>query len=234
MPSSDRRGVSRCPPRLPTGGAIDGWRQSPRTSARLRGRWTAPVGRIAARGYWRPVLSNGLRGASAHGLGPRLVAGATGHPHSTVWKSFTATASHAPPGGHETRHARVPGDRSCRTASRRRVTAHRRHKSGPTAPVRAIAMPTRATVPARTRFHVLTRPSAPPPALSFCADSAPRTPPLPGGRDSPNASRASGFCKHTSSSRSLPGRAAATGQSRQRRTIAQHGPSALSAVAGAA
>ena len=46
----------RWPRDCPTGVGIDGWRQSARTSARLRGRWTAPVGRIAARGYWRPVL----------------------------------------------------------------------------------------------------------------------------------------------------------------------------------
>ena len=31
----------------------------------------------------------------ATGWGPRLVAGATGHPHQTVWKVFSVTGSHA-------------------------------------------------------------------------------------------------------------------------------------------
>ena len=111
-------------PRLPTGGAIDGRRQSPRTSARLRGRWTAPAGRIAAPGYWRPVLSNGLRGASAHGLGPEARRGRQRPPPldrlEVLPRHGISRAAGRP---RDTARRRPPGDRSCRTASRRRVTA---------------------------------------------------------------------------------------------------------------
>ena len=50
----------------------------------------------------------------------------------------------------------------------------------------------------------------------------------------PGASQESGGCKHQSSSHPAGDRAPVIVQSRQRRSLAQHGPSGLRAVAGAA
>ena len=52
--------------------------------------------------------------------------------------------------------------------------------------------------------------------------------------DAPGASRAIGSCKQQSSSAASGGLAAGIGQSAQRRTLRQHGPFGLRAVAGAA
>ncbi len=56
----------------------------------------------------------------------------------------------------------------------------------------------------------------------------------PGDFDASGASQAIGSCKRQSSSTAAGGRTAGTGQSRQRRTLAEHGPSGLRSVAGAA
>ena len=123
-PSSDRRGVSPCPPRLPpvVPSTAGGNRRGPPLGC--VGAGPLQPGRIAAPGYWRPVLSNGLRGASAHGLGPEARRGRQRPPQldrlEVLYRRGISRAAGRP---RDAARRRPPGDRSCRTASRRRVTA---------------------------------------------------------------------------------------------------------------
>ena len=65
------------------------------------------------------------------------------------------------------------------------------------------------------------------------ARTATTTAPTPNSKR-PVLAMCPGCCKHQSSSRAAGSRAAGCGQSRQRRTLGQHSPSGLRAVAGAA